>query len=320
MILILSNKWDISVDFVIHELRKRGRDFIRINAEDLLFEKASVFLPNFRIFVSKQQHIKELTESINVIWNRRPGKVFDSILNEKKPSLATQEYVNNQWYTWLEALQLIPEITWINHPQKNDFMENKIRQLLIADEIGFSIPDTLISNNPKEVKDFIRSKGGTAVAKALFSPLIEEPEVDYFIFTNKISLETLRADEEIEICPTIYQQKLSPKMDYRITVVGEEVISAKIEDSISNEPFLDWRESKNSLKFVQCKLPEEVEGNCRKLIQSNGLLYGSIDLVEYKGDYYFLEVNPNGEWGWLEKPNNIPIAARITDLLIQFDK
>jgi hypothetical protein len=320
MILILSNKWDISVDFVVYELKKRDRQFLRINTEDLFSEIASIFLPDFKIFISKQQQIKELIGSINVIWNRRPGRVFDSILNEKKPSLATQEYVNNQWYTWLEALQLIPDITWINHPQKNDSMENKIQQLLLADKIGFSIPDTLISNNPKEVKNFIESNGGSVVAKALFSPLIEEPEMDYFIFTNQISLDTLGVDEEIEICPTIYQQNLSPKKDYRVTVIGEEVISAKIEDDISNVQNIDWRESKSGLSFVQCKLPKDIEENCRKIVQSGGLLFGSIDLVEYKGDYYFLEINPNGEWGWLEKPNNIPIAEKITELLIHFDE
>lgn len=35
MILIFSNKWDITVDFVVRRLKARRAEFVRINTEDL---------------------------------------------------------------------------------------------------------------------------------------------------------------------------------------------------------------------------------------------------------------------------------------------
>lgn len=145
MILILSNKWDVTVDFVVRELRRRAHPFLRINTEDLISEAATVALPNFAVHVAKGGRIYELSEEVHVIWNRRPGKPFDDVPMDKRPSAATQHFVSDQWYSWLEALQLLEGVTWVNHPTSASAMESKIRQLWQAVRIGFSIPDTIVS-------------------------------------------------------------------------------------------------------------------------------------------------------------------------------
>src|SRR3989304_10162962 len=74
VILILSNKWDLTVDFVVRELQRREHSFLRLNTEDLVSQKATITLPDLHIFVSKHQKIYDLTKEVRVIWNRRPGK------------------------------------------------------------------------------------------------------------------------------------------------------------------------------------------------------------------------------------------------------
>lgn len=320
MILILSNKWDITVDFIVAELRARGCDFLRINTEDLASGQATICLPDLRILASKCGEVRDLTRTVNVIWNRRPGKPFDDILPSARPSPATQNFVNDQWLSWLEALQLIPNVTWINQPQANDAMENKARQLFMASKVGFQIPETVITNDPKEAWQLAKKHGNRLVAKALYSPLIEEPNEDYFVFTNEITTADLTPEEEIKISPSIFQQCLNPKIDYRVTVVGETVFPVRVECQNQECSHIDWRVEKSDLRFIACNLPSEVEELCRRYVKANGLVFGAMDLVEYNGRFFFLEINPNGEWGWLQKPNNIPIAEALCDLMTFYDR
>lgn len=320
MILIISNKWDITVDFVVAELRKRGANFLRINTEDLVTSEATIEFSDFRISVSKQGRLYDLTQSTKVIWNRRPGKPFDTINPPDRPSLAVQNFVGDQWFSWLEVLQLIPGVTWINHPQANDAMESKPRQLLMASKIGFLIPDTLISNEPSQVLEFGKKHNGKLIAKALYSPLIEEPNEDFFVFTNVIDINEFKDDEEIRISPSIFQQVLNPKIDYRVTVIGDTVYPVRITRQVEESSVsIDWRTDKTDLDFSACTLPEEIEHMCRRIVNDGGLIFGAIDLVQYDGRFYFLEINPNGEWGWLQQPCGIPIASTLCDLMMEHD-
>lgn len=274
MILILTNKWDISADFVVFELRKRGYYPLRINTEDIISTQATINLPNLEITFTKNNTTYNLLHNTSVIWNRRPEKPFKEIQEDTELSKGLQKFVNEQWSTWLEALQLVRKAIWINHPQANYLIENKVRQLVSADSIGFNIPQTTITNDISQVKKLARSyEGQQIVAKALFSPLIEEPDQDFFIFANKIHLDDLSQPEEIRICPSIYQQCLYPKVDYRVTVIGDAVLTARIESDDSEK--IDWRTDKDGAKFTQCQLPIHVEQLCREFIRTNGLLFGA---------------------------------------------
>jgi glutathione synthase/RimK-type ligase-like ATP-grasp enzyme len=319
MILILSNKWDLTVDFVVRELRRRGNNFLRLNTEDLISEQATIVLPEFRLVISRGSRTYNLATHVGVIWNRRPGKPFDDVPASERPSLATQRFVNDQWYSWLEALQLLPDVVWINHPHANNAMESKIRQLWLASKVGFSIPTTIVSNDPDSVRSHMKRCGGKVIAKALYSPLIEELDEDFFIFTNELSVINSDDDEAIRLSPCIFQEPLIPKIDYRVTVIGNTVMPVRIVSEDESPVNLDWRTQKDGLKFCPCNLPSEIESLCRSYVKQCGLLFGAIDLVEHNGKFVFLEINPNGEWGWLQKPNGIPIAEALCDLMIQND-
>jgi glutathione synthase/RimK-type ligase-like ATP-grasp enzyme len=278
-----------------------------------------VTLPNLQILVSKREKIYDLAKEVRVIWNRRPGKPYDDVPLESRPSIATQRFVNDQWYSWLEALQLLPDVVWINHPQANNAMESKIRQLWLASNIGFQIPKTLISNDPDKIRMLLKNLGGKIITKALYSPLIEEKEKDFFIFTNEIDNISTSDNDQIKLSPCIFQESITPKVDYRVTVVGETVIPVRIESENRSAGDLDWRTQKEGLKFTQCALPQEIEGLCRRFVKDNGLLFGAIDLVECNGKFVFLEINPNGEWGWLQKPNGLPVAETLCNLMMKSD-
>ncbi len=318
MILLLSNKWDLTVDFVVAELRRRSHPFLRMNSEDLVNERATVFLPDFRIEVSKCSVLHSLGGEIRAIWNRRPGKPFDETPFADRPSAAVQRFASDQWYSWLESLQLLPDVGWVNHPHANDAMESKIRQLHLAQSEGFVIPETVITNDPDEVRSLLERSSRRIVAKALYSPLIEEPDQDYFVFTQMLN-DLPRQVEEIRLAPLVVQRALSPKVDYRVTVVGDTAFPVRITLGSSAADQIDWRTVKEDIDFTSCELPRSLVDRCIAYVSKAGLAFGAIDLVEHSGEFYFLEINPNGEWGWLQKPHNIPIAETLCDLLVQLD-
>lgn len=312
MILILANKWDLTVDLVVLELRRRNISFLRLNTEDMPSWLVIASFPSSFIQLSSEYGTSFSASDVTAVWNRRPGHVFDDLAPENRPSIATQKFVNDQWFVWLESLQLRRDILWVNHPTSNGLMENKLRQLQLATEIGFLIPDTLITNDANEVRSWLSQLDGQAICKALYSPLIEEAEEDKFIFTNLLELDTDEFDESLRLAPAIFQRALISKIDYRVTVVGSRVFATRVDIP---EKVIDWRTSKTEVTFTLCELPADIEHMCRQYVNVANLSFGAIDLIESNGEFYFLEINPNGEWGWLERPHGIPISAALCDLL-----
>src|SRR5439155_249490 len=119
-------------------------------------------------------------------------------------------------------------VRWINHPLADYKMESKIVQLRAALDVGFRVPRTCITTSKEQAKDFVATCGGRCVVKSLASSLIEYPDRDYFIFTNVVeTLETVGTDE-VGVAPSIYQEYLESKLDYRVTVVGDRTFAVEI--------------------------------------------------------------------------------------------
>lgn len=312
MVLLLTNRWDLSADFVVRGLRDRGVPFLRLNTEDLPSGRATLRLPDLGLRVETGGCEYDLSR-VRAVWNRRPGKPFDETPPGDRPSQAVQRFVGEQWFAWLEAIELIPDVVWVNDPRAGMAMESKPRQLALADHIGFSVPETCVTNSAEEARHFAERHGGRAIAKALYKPLLEEPDGDAFVFANVVSADDLADADALRIAPLILQPVLSPKEDFRVTVVGDTVLSARLVRGEDGP--VDWRRDRSDVKFVLDDLPDELTGRCRRFVREAGLRFGAIDLVLYQGCYFFLEINPNGEWGWLQKPHGIPIAEALCDLL-----
>lgn len=317
MILILSNKWDVTVDFVVRELQSRRYPYLRLNTEDLPNISVTTELPDFSVTVEKEDDTVNVSEEVGAVWYRRPGKPFE--FTEKKPDQGTVEYIREQWSAWLKSLQTIPEVKWVNHPADNGRMESKIHQLRLADNLGFKIPETVVSNEYTDIMEMFEQQDGAVISKALASPLINTSEQDEFVFSQYIDEAPAEDDDRLKVCPTIFQEPLLPKIDYRVTVIGDTVLPVKIEGNDGKKVPVDWRTEKEDVRFVKEALPQEIEDRCRKYVEEAGLVFGAIDLVKTGGEFVFLEINPNGEWGWLQKPWDVPIAENLTELLIRYD-
>lgn len=311
MILLATNKRDITTDFIVLELRRRDIPFQRLNCEDLPSSSVK-FSP------SKEQDWQiEIDGSIlylrdvRAAYYRRPG------LPELPASddIATHEYLASEWSALTRSLWNTLEGRWLNSPFAILRAEDKPRQLMLASKLGFLIPDTVVTNNFKAVTDFTANRG--TIGKPLRHALIERGETGEVLFTHRLKQITPEDLEAISLAPVIYQGEIPKSYDVRVTVIGEQVFAVAIHSQEHKETTVDWRSgTRLDLHHETIQLPKKVRQKCVELTKALDLRFGAIDLVADKaGQYWFLEINPNGQWAWIERRTGLPLATAIVDEL-----
>jgi len=136
-----------------------------------------------------------------------------------------------------------------------------------------------------------------------------------FIYTNTVDSDELLR-EELSCAPFILQEALIPKIDVRVTVIGKIVFAVDIKKKnvgINK----DWRLEKDNVQYSKISLPKDVKKKCIELLERLDLKFGAIDLAIYEGEYYFLEINPTGEWAWLMEQTKMGIDEEIAKLLLE---
>lgn len=306
MILILTNKLDVGADWVVRELVERHSVVLRLNTEDLA-ETLVRWQARDECEIATPQR-RFLASEVTAIWYRRPGRPFGDRLMQDSPAYV----LNSQWRAFLTGvLYDLPKVRWINHPELNARAESKVRQLRAASACGLRVPETVITNSSEVARMAADKWTEGAVIKALDAPLVVKERREQFVFTTRIRRRHLQDPEAFSMAPVIVQQRIAPRIDVRVTVVDNHAFAARAQ-KVGRQ---DWRLERRRVIFVPFDLPRRLQAQCVELVGSMGLRFGAIDLVRTPNAYYFLEINPNGEWGWLQKVG-LPIAQAIADALV----
>lgn len=313
MILIVTNERDLTSDYVVLELRRRGLPFRRLNSERLSEAKVS-FEPRRGENAWSVELGGVVIEfaAIRAGYFRRPGTPSAP---EAVKHGAARRYCEIEWgATLASALYSLGE-RWLNSPLAILAAENKARQLSTACNLGFSVPDTLITNDLSRAQHFL--SGGTVVAKPIREALLEDNEEARVIFTSRVDKLVETDDARVAAAPVIYQREIQKRSDIRATVIGDVVYAVEIFSQEHDETKTDWRRgSRPDLPHKAHELPDELSGKCVHLVRTLGLRFGAVDLVlGQDGRYWFLEVNPNGQWAWIESRTGLPLSRAIVDEL-----
>jgi glutathione synthase/RimK-type ligase-like ATP-grasp enzyme len=197
--------------------------------------------------------------------------------------------------------------------------ENKQLQLQVARELGLDTPRTLTTNDPATVRAFANSCEEGMVTKMLSSFAIYDAGRELVVFTNPVKPEDLADLSGLSLCPATFQELLPKSLEIRATVVGERVMSAAVDSQVSARATHDWR--RDGVRMLQdwrpYQLPPEVEEKILRLMDYFSLNYGAIDIIlTPAGKHVFLELNPCGEFFWLEHSPGLPISDAIADVLL----
>ncbi|MCT9934256.1 ATP-dependent carboxylate-amine ligase [Planotetraspora sp. A-T 1434] len=197
----------------------------------------------------------------------------------------------------------------------------KSSQLLLAAELGFTIPETLIATRAEALWDFHDRHDGRIVTKPFGAPWVENLQGGDTIsrFCEPVSPRDVAYADALRFCPVIVQEYVPKRVELRVTVVGRRVFAAEIHSQASNRSRLDWRRYNTDVTPHRVHpLPCDVTRRCLAMADRLGLLYGAFDLIlTPEGEYVFLEVNPNGQWLWIEELTGLPISQAICDLLLE---
>lgn len=207
-----------------------------------------------------------------------------------------------------------------------DVAKNKQLQLKVAREIGLLTPRTLTSNNPEAVKQFAQECREQGIITKMLSTfaIYSEQGQENVVFTSPVTDEDLEYLEELRFCPMTFQENVPKALELRTTIVGHQVFTAAVNSQKLARSTYDWRKEGRALvkDWEAYQLPEDVEKKLLKLMSYFGLNYGAIDiLVTPDGQHVFLEVNPVGEFFWMDIYSpNFPISEAIAEILVTSKK
>jgi glutathione synthase/RimK-type ligase-like ATP-grasp enzyme len=315
-ILIITNKEDITVDFIIDKLNTNTIEYYRFNTEDLgtnVFVSLNLSQQMFHLFDAKKNEDINLSD-IEAVYYRRPKLgVPPSDYN-----IAECDYSNSEHYYMLEGIyRFLDSKKWLNNVYDIRKAENKIFQMCLAQDLGFSIPNSLITNLPNDARKFLENNK-RSVFKSIKCGLISDSGgVSKVLFTSKIDNKYIENIESICRLPTYYQEEIIKKSDIRVTVVGDELFPAEIDSQGNENTSTDWRNSSGILPHSRITLPEDIKIKCLLLCKKLNLNFAAIDLIrDVNGEYWFLEINPNGQWAWIELLLKYPISDSIMRFLV----
>jgi hypothetical protein len=199
---------------------------------------------------------------------------------------------------------------WVNDPARQDAEDAKPAQLALAARLGLAVPRSLVTNDPRAARDFIaeRPEGETIHKNVTSAASLWRP-------TAVARRDDARLLASLGEVPLLFQERVPAAADVRVTFAGDAAFAAEIADP-RGRPALDWRVDFRRARVRAVALPRDVEERLRRLVGALGLAYAAVDLRRRPdGEHVFLEVNPSGEWLFVERATAQPITAAVAALL-----
>lgn len=307
MVLIITNEQDLAADLVVLELERRGVPVLRCNTERLFAWKVDC-RPGDSWALEDHLGRRAVSDVVRGVWWRRPEPPEPPT---PLPTAEESEAFRAQWHALLEGLASVPGPRWISPPGAIRAAENKALQLAGARGLGFKVPQTVWTNTGEAI-----AANGPTVVKPITTAAWSDGENPAFVFAHLVGPEGLPSETDLALLPAAFQQPIWPKRDLRVTVVGRRVMTAIAAETATSE--LDWRLDPDRA-WEPFELAEPEAERCRALLATLGLRFGGIDLAQDNtGRLWFLEINPNGEWGWVSELAELPIVGALCDELSSY--
>lgn len=318
MILVLAEDNDVSAKLVESRLRERGHQVVRFDT--------SRFPAHVGLSIAYSSHgrsgavlrdggtIIDL-ENVTAVWFRAaPPSIPHDVIADKPSRDAVAE---ESRVVLLDAWHAVG-CRWLPGPiQAVRDGQLKLRQLTLAGEIGFELPPTLVTTNPDDLLAFYNEHDGHIISKLADLGFHKQLGREFARYTEVVTRRDIMYADAVHYCPMIYQAYVPKRLELRVTVVGSQVFAAEIRSQASNRTRHDWRRYDDSATtYAPHDLPDDLRRVCLELTRRLGLCYGAIDLIlTPDGRYVFLEINPAGQFGWIEQATGLPISDAICDVL-----
>lgn len=302
-IVVLSQAKDLHADAVLWGLKTGGHEAVLWQPH--LFPAVAALSMRF----GQDEGVRHGIEpggpdwdGVRTVWNRRsyppqlPADLDprDRAFAETESAQHLAGFLSTAW----------PDALWVNPPAATAFDLNKPLQLRLAQATGFRIPATLFSNSPAEIRAFFDAQDGNIVYKSYRQECWsgeEERQGTFVNHTAAVTREDLGDDRMLARCPGIFQERLTPAYELRVTVMGDQFFSVRIDVSADARHMPDWRSDALDMRLSVHPVSDTLRELCRAYMAKAGIVFGCFDfIVSSSGDTCFLEVNPMGQFLWKE--------------------
>lgn len=311
--LIVGQCPDPHIDAVVKQLRERSAavtvlDRLRPDHQALTYRYTG---PAHGGSLRSDGAALDLAAVSAVWWRVKPFTIAELT---GAPAPLAEGFVDREWRTALDSLPAFtPSARWMNPRAADQRARNKPIQLAEAQAVGLSIPATVVANDPVAVEELFEHG-----CEHIYKPLtwyIEPPTG--LLYTASTSATDVAANQDaIRLAPGIFQRRIDKSYEVRVTVIRERVFAVRIDAQANRATRLDWRRDQRSVGYEAIDLDCDTTDRLHRLQSNLGLVYGAHDLiVTPDGEVVFLEVNPLGQWLWLEHATDLPISAALADEL-----
>lgn len=329
MICIFSNARDYATGDVLRWLNHLGRtDVLRINHDDHDDpDPVRLDCQNEIVVFRIGEQVVPLSE-IEIVWYRK-GKNWlcdhffsVDVEDHKRLTQSLSVRVKMEELKLAEYLHYVIQssIPALGAPSKSDL--NKLIVLSIAREVGLKTPDSYITNSREGLETIVSGKH-SLITKAMSDGLYlfdyGENKTGYFTYTEDFTSEQLRGEEEL-FSPSLLQPRIDKKYELRIFYLEGICYASAIFSQSDEQTKTDFRKynEERPNRNVPFQLPETIEQKIRLLFERLKLNTGSVDIiVDVHNEYYFLEINPVGQFGMVSETCNYYIEQKIATYLMQ---
>jgi glutathione synthase/RimK-type ligase-like ATP-grasp enzyme len=238
-------------------------------------------------------------------------------------SAAIAKFVNGQIRGAMQVLFSLQAI-WMNAARADMRLDqNKLYGAIVADRMGFTTIPTALTDSPDDWRRLVQlygRRGDLAVKPvASWAATVDGEDAAIGTYTTRLSVEdALALADTVCLAPVLLQPYIEKKHELRVTVVGDEVFSCKIDSQASDRTATDWRHYDfDRTPHEAVDLGSTVTSKLRQFMQATGLVYAAFDFIVCpNGHLIFVEVNPAGQFGWIEALTGLPISDAIASWLL----
>jgi len=315
-VLILT-RHDTPVDAVASALADHGCRAVVLPTDDVPARVGVALLPDGGVRIRDPRGVHDLHRP-RAVWYRRMG------CGDGLPP-GTDDDVRRAVHAESRALILgLLDHTgaWVLGPKSQlDHAAHKPRQLALAAEVGLDVPATLCTTDPAAVRRFARRHRQGLVTKVFTSFAVGSRDAPQVVMTTAVAADALaRFDDagSLRSCPATFQELVPKERELRVTLVGRQAFVSSIDTTGVPEAAVDWRRGRLQLadRWQPDELPSHVLAGLHRLMDRLGLDYGAADVIRTPdGRWVFLELNPAGEYLWLDSVHEGAISREIAALL-----
>lgn len=307
-ILIIAQRDDVHARVMAAAAEKRHARAVILDTADFpSADRATLrFSGDGTGFEIRSAHFDLSFDDVSSVWWRRPSS--PRIAEEVADDRARQFCIRESEMLLRGALDA-SNVPVINDPAAQTRAARKPLQLAVARSLGLTVPQTVMSNDPGEIRSLWERTAGNCVYKTFTAPVGRMAE------TRRLSHDMLADLERLRHAPIIAQELIDGR-DLRATIIGDQVFTA-VACARLPARHLDGRLDLTTTWYPH-DLPDEIRRGLVLLVRKLGLDYGCIDLRLRPDDrYVFLEINPAGQFLFIEIDTGQPLIQSLVELLLE---